>query len=107
MDSGAFSAWSKRKRIEINEYADFANALRERARCELIFVNLDVIPGCRGTRPTERERDISAEQSFKNWEYLQKQGVRTINVFHQHEQFYWLDEFQKHSNYTTRQFFIG
>lgn len=99
VDSGAFSAWNNGKRIDVKKYADFAGCLRERAKCELIFVNLDVIPGRKGTRPIEYERDISAEKSFKNWEWLHKQGIRIMNVFHQHERFYWLDEFRKHSNH--------
>jgi hypothetical protein len=70
-----------------------------RARCELIFVNLDVIPGRKNAPASSYERDISSEQSFKNWEYLRTQGVRTMGVFHQHERFYWLDELKKHSGY--------
>lgn len=99
VDSGAFSAWNKGQKIDIGKYAEFANSLRQNVRCELTFANLDVIPGHKGTPPTGHERDVSAERSFKNWEYLCQQGVKTMNVFHQHERFYWLDEFRKHSDY--------
>jgi hypothetical protein len=99
VDSGAFSVWNAGKRIDVKRYADFAQELMARARCELIFVNLDLIPGRKNVTPSSYERDVSAEQSFRNWEYLQTQGVPTMPVFHQHERFYWLDELKKHSEY--------
>jgi hypothetical protein len=45
VDSGAFSVWNTGRKIDVRKYADFAQKLMACARCELIFVNLDVIPG--------------------------------------------------------------
>ena len=99
VDSGAFSVWNSGRKIDIKKYADFAHKLMARARCELIFVNLDDIPGRKNAPVTSHQRDISSEQSFRNWEYLRAQGVPSMGVFHQHERFYWLDELKKHSGY--------
>jgi hypothetical protein len=99
VDSGAFSVWNTGRKIDVKKYADFAHKLMAHARCELIFVNLDVIPGRKNAPASSYERDISSEQSFKNWEYLRAQGVPSMGVFHQHERFYWLDELKKHSGY--------
>jgi DNA-binding transcriptional ArsR family regulator len=99
VDSGAFSVWSTDRKIDVRRYADFAHKLMARAKCDLTFVNLDVIPGRKNAPPNSYERDISAEQSFRNWEYLRAQGVPAMGVFHQYERFYWLDELKKHSDY--------
>ena len=82
VDSGAFSVWNTGRKIDVKKYADFAQKLMARARCELIFVNLDVIPGRKNAPASSYERHISSEQSFRNWEYLRAQGVPSMGVFH-------------------------
>jgi hypothetical protein len=99
VDSGGFSVWNTGRKIDVKKYADFAQKLMARARCELIFVNLDVIPGLKNAPASSYERHISSEQSFRNWEYLRAQGVPSMGVFHRHERFYWLDELKKHSGH--------
>lgn len=90
LDSGAFSAWSKGKVIDIDAYIDFVKKNQASiAHC----VNLDVIPGQRGKKRTQDDVEKSAEQSFKNWQYMRSKGVESIPVFHEGERFEHLDRY--------------
>lgn len=92
IDSGAFSAWKLGSPIDIGEYAEFLAANRSLYdRC----VNLDVIPGRFAKKPTLDEVEDSAAKSWENLEYLQRRGLRPIPVFHQGEDFKWLERMVK------------
>lgn len=92
IDSGAFSAWKLGSPIDIGEYAEFLEANQSLYdRC----VNLDVIPGRFAKKPTVSEVEDSAAKSWKNLEYLQRRGLRPIPVFHQGENYYWLERMIK------------
>ena len=60
VDSGAFSVWNTGRKIDVKKYADFAHKLMAHARCELIFVNLDVIHEVRGNSGEEARQDREA-----------------------------------------------
>jgi len=92
LDSGAFSCWRQGKKIDIDLYADFCLA-REGVFC--LPVNLDVIPGTPKRKASVLELEDCARQGFENWIYLRKRGVETLPVFHQGENFYWLQEYVK------------
>ena len=95
-DSGAFTAWTKGKKIDIDEYIKF---LRDHIDIIDRYVNLDVIPGIQGTPPTPDEVESSAEQGWKNYEYFKKEGLDPIHVFHQGESWEWLRKMLKECHY--------
>lgn len=98
IDSGAFSAWTLKTQIDIDKYADFCQRLQKRPE-NFYFVNLDVIPGVWGLRPTKDEIEHSAQQGWKNMEYLESKGIKVLHIFHQHEDFKWLDKLVEHQEY--------
>jgi hypothetical protein len=90
LDSGAFTAWTKGKRIELGDYRRFAAWCRDRwpelwAGGELHFVNLDVIPGVYGRASTAPERATGMAASLANADALRADGLRVMEVYHQDE----------------------
>lgn len=83
-DSGAFSAWSANKKVDVVEYADWAV---EQAKnfSRVVCVNMDVIPGQFGRTSTLAERKAGMALSLKNADYLRTRGLNVMEVFHQDE----------------------
>lgn len=89
LDSGAFSAWTRGEKLDLGEYISFIR----RYENELdTYINLDVIPGKRGVRPTTREVDYAAEASLENYQEMVRAGLRPIPVFHYGENRKWLEK---------------
>lgn len=94
IDSGAFTVWTKGRSIDVDEYGQWCSALagddavRERwggigGVSDLRFVNLDVIPGERGRRPTADEVTHAAEASMANADRLRDvHGLAVMEVYH-------------------------
>lgn len=101
IDSGAFSIWTGGGSIDKDKYANYCKEMRKGFpdTTKMYFTNLDVLPGKFGQRPTSEEREASAEASWKNMEYFENKGMKVINVFHQHEDFKWLDRLHKEQEY--------
>lgn len=93
LDSGAFSAWNCGKSIDIDHYIAF---IRAHADWIDYVVALDVIPGAFGTTPGPAEVEASAEQSWAQFLYMEKEGITAIPVFHMGEQFKWLRRMVDH-----------
>lgn len=89
LDSGAYSAWSHNKSIDVNEYIKFVKAVKEHLWC---YVNLDVIPGSIDRVRTLEEVEASAAKSYENLERMRDAGLRPLPVFHQGESFRWLEQ---------------
>jgi hypothetical protein len=91
MDSGAFTAWTRKEQINLDEYIQFC---LDRIDIITYVVNLDVIPGEFGQKnlpPEEIER--SAALGYQNYRYMLSKGIpkdKLIHVFHQGEDFKWL-----------------
>jgi hypothetical protein len=81
LDSGAFSAWSKNKKINIDEYISF---IKERSSLIDHYVNLDVIG--------------DPEATLSNQKYMESKGLSPIPVFHRKENFsylqYYIDNYE-------------
>lgn len=102
LDSGAFSVWTGKTKISIDDYIYFCQDTIEKLKgtnTNAHFVNLDVLPGKFGTRPTDEEREESARKGLENFEYILSQGVKTVPVFHQHEDFKWLEKMMTLTDY--------
>ncbi len=101
LDSGAFSVWANGGTVDIDKYAQFAKDMQRLLpeSVNLYVVNLDVLPGKIGERPTPSQREESAIAGWNNMEYLEAKGLKVIHVFHQHEDFKWLNKLRAHSDY--------
>lgn len=73
LDSGAFSAWSQGKKIDIQEYIKF---IKEHEGLLEVYANLDVIG--------------SAEKTWENQMIMEKAGLYPLPVFHYGEDEKWL-----------------
>jgi hypothetical protein len=87
LDSGAFSAWSSGKVIDLDEYCEFIKANIEYIDA---YANLDVIPGVKGSPATPQQREEAAQASWDNYLYMCSQGLSPLPVFHCGEDFKWL-----------------
>jgi hypothetical protein len=89
LDSGAYSAWSRGVKIDIDAYIAFA--LEHRHNFDVV-INLDVIPSSKGIPPTSKQVEDSARKSWEAFLYMASKGVPTMPVFHQGERPYWLNK---------------
>jgi len=65
VDSGAFSAFTQKKRIEIGEYIDY---IKINSHLFQYYFNLDVIG--------------NGEKSYNNWIHMRSNGLNPIPVYH-------------------------
>ena len=92
LDSGAFSAWKSRIEIDWDEYLhEYISYCIENQTYLDTIVNLDVIPGEFGRKPTVTEVEASAEQGYSNLKRMEEHGLSPIPVFHQGERWCWLE----------------
>lgn len=111
IDSGAFSAWNRNKKIDILAYIEYAKKAIEAGEAtgkEVRIVNLDVIPGKVGetgalTKNRKQEnKDIienAAKEGYKNLKIMKKHGITPIHVFHQGEDIKWLERMVEQTSY--------
>lgn len=101
IDSGAFSVWKSGLTIDIHDYISFCkDVLNKYSKYMKIYVvNLDVIPGIWGKKPTMKERDLACKQGYENMHLLIKEGLTPIHVFHQHEDYEFLKQLSKEIDY--------
>lgn len=89
VDSGAYSAWSRGKAFDVDEYINF---LEDNKVLDVAFwaAEADVIPGSFGVDPTEEERLAAPEKSWENYLYMIKRvswPKKIVPIFHQGEDF--------------------
>ncbi len=100
IDSGAFTAWTKKTAINLDEYIEFCKFLvKKYPENKWIPINLDVIPGEFGKIPTDSQIEYSASKGWENYEYMLGKGIKPVHIFHQHEDFKWLHKLMKSSDY--------
>lgn len=87
LDSGAFSAWTRGRTIDLNSYIDF---IRANEQYLWSYVNLDMIPGRFEHPRTQKDIIRSAQTSYANLQAMKRAGLHPIPVFHQGEDFEWL-----------------
>lgn len=92
IDSGAFSAWNRGLKIDINHYVEFIEKIKKIATIhDIYFINLDVIPHVKGTKPTKEQIVAACEKGIENYHYIKSKGHSTIHTFHQFEDLKYLD----------------
>ena len=89
VDSGAYSAWSKGKKFDIDEYINCLNSNKLIDTC-FWAAEAVVIPGSFGVDPTEEERLAAPEQSWKNYLYMIDRvrfPKKIVPIFHMGEDY--------------------
>ena len=84
IDSGAFSAWTQGKVIDVDEYIKWIN---DRADYIDLYGQIDVIPGDRmsGKLPTVEEVKVAAQKTWENYLYMRpkmKKPEGLLYTFH-------------------------
>lgn len=90
IDSGAFSAHTKGKVVDLEDYISYVNSIDEHV---YVFAQLDKIPGTFGLEHTIEEVAEGAEKSWENYLYMKdkvKSRDKLMPIFHQGEDFKWL-----------------
>jgi hypothetical protein len=82
LDSGAFSAFTQKKEIDVYDYIKF---IKDNEKHIDIYANLDVI------------RD--AEATLRNQKIMEKKGLHPIPVFHKREDFKYLKDYVDNYDY--------
>jgi predicted glutamine amidotransferase len=93
LDSGAFSAWTQGKDINLVKYIKFIKKYRKYID---IYANLDVI-GMGGNQPNA----VTAEATLKNQRSMEKHGLNPLPVFHFGEPMKYLDYYIAHYDYIS------
>ncbi len=116
IDSGAFSAWNNGAVISLDEYIQYAHnsiSLCSENNKKVRIVNLDVIPGKVGEtsalnsflgnkkhlKQNKKIINSAAKQGFSNLKIMKQNGIIPIHVFHQGEDFKWLDKMIEQTDY--------
>lgn len=97
VDSGAFTAWSKGKEIDIDTYCDWLNEYDEFVK---IAAELDHIPGRKGQPRTHQQNNEGGEKSWQNYLHMAervKSWEKILPVFHQGEDFKYLVRMLEHT----------
>lgn len=87
VDSGAYSAWSRGKSIDTDEYINYLN---ENTNELTLFASVDNIPGELTRTPTLKEKQQSPLLSWENYMYMRervKEPDKLLPVFHMGEDF--------------------
>ena len=102
IDSGAFSVWNSGKTMDRNKLLAYYKRLKQ-YRLDFDFINLDVIPGDRGRKPTRTEVDQACKEGLENYYWFREQGIETVPVFHEDDNWEYLEIFRKDNLYIYRQ----
>lgn len=87
VDSGAFSAHTKGRELDVDEYIEYLNA---RQGCFEVIAQVDKIPGEFGKKKTREQLIEAPEQSWQNYLYMRERVIDYNNltpIFHQGEDF--------------------
>ena len=86
----------KKHLVDIDKYLEHLEKYKD-----IIWraVNIDVIPGKQGEKPTQEEILDAAEKGWQNYKYLKDRGWDTIHVFHQFEPLWVLDRMLDECDY--------
>lgn len=90
IDSGAFSAHTKGKEVDVDDYIRFINEIDDYV---YIFAQVDKIPGRFGQPKTPQELADAPRESWENYLYMVdkvKSRDKLLPIFHQGEDFKWL-----------------
>jgi hypothetical protein len=88
IDSGAYSAWSQKNPIDIDEYITFIHTLLKKTQGkDIIYVNLDVLDDHNGCK------------SYANYRIMRDAGLHPIPVFHAISKPKWLEKYLEDTDF--------
>lgn len=93
IDSGAFTTWTKGKKVDVDKYIEFLNANDSQLT---IFGQVDDIPGKPGYVASWEDRQIACKNTIENYKYMIERLVspeKCLYTFHCHNNFKYLEEF--------------
>jgi hypothetical protein len=101
IDSGAFTVWTKGKKVDLGKYIAFCKQIKNIAKCQLVFAALDVIPGKKnGSAPTAGEIDRGFDEGWDNYQSMKQEGISPcLMTFHQFDRRRWLTQIADDSDY--------
>lgn len=92
VDSGAFSAWTKGVKLDVDKYIEFLNANHDKMT---IYAQVDVIPGERGRAATFEEVKDASARSWENYQYMRELLVepdKLLYAYHAGEPIWYLEQ---------------
>lgn len=94
IDSGAFSAWTKGKQIDVDEYIDFINKNKDYIT---VAASVDKIPGEARTSNVASEKDVAdaAQATWENFLYMRSKmdnKSKLLYTFHVGEPWHFLQQ---------------
>lgn len=98
IDSGAFSTWNSGYQVNRDELLYFYKGIKKEFP-HANFINLDVIPGEKGRKPTEKEADLACQLSWENFLWFKQNGIMTLPVFHEDDNWDYLHMMMKETDY--------
>lgn len=98
VDSGAFSSWTLGKQINIDRLLEYYKVLQA-VNPNTVFINLDKIPGSKGVKPNKSEAEEACKISLGNYLYLKKHIKNLLPVFHQDDDFKYLEIMKQETDY--------
>ena len=103
IDSGAFTAWTLGKPVQLKNLMDHNDALLQKwgHAHTFHFIALDIIPGEKGRRATSDEIHAAVEQSYDNFLIMHQHYPNNyvLPVFHSGEEFSLRDKYLNHTDY--------
>ena len=100
IDSGAYSVWTLGAEVDLGEYITFCKEIQGLAKCPVVFVALDVIPGKFGETPTPAEKEKACEEGWANYQVMKQEGIYPcLPTFHQGEHIRWLNRIADDCDY--------
>lgn len=84
IDSGAYSAWSRKQEVDLDAYLAFCHEVKA-THPHAIFVNLDVIGDGKG--------------SYRNWKIMRREGIEALPVYHVTTDEQWLRKYLGHTDH--------
>ena len=100
VDSGAYSAYTKGKEIDVEDYINLINNIGD---VVTVFAQVDKIPQVIGREPTPEEFSAAAHQSWDNYLYMiskvdKKYRDKIMPVFHFQEDTKWLKQMLEYTH---------
>jgi hypothetical protein len=101
VDSGAFSAWTKGKKVDLGQYIAFCKHIIDVTKCPVVFAALDVIPGSKhGPNPTGLEIAKACDEGWDNYQTMKQEGVSPcLMTYHDFEHVRYLKRIADDSDY--------
>ena len=92
IDSGAYTAHTKGKEVDVDEYINFMNSIDDQV---YVFAQVDKIPGEWGKPKTPEQLAEAPILSWENYKYMVKRvksPKKLLPIFHQGEDFKYLEQ---------------